>query len=254
MTAFRGQLRRAVHADELVVHYQPVVRLTDGAIVGTEALVRWQHPDHGLLMPDTFMPQAEAAGVIADIDDAVLRQALRDFADGSIEGAEVSVNCSASSVDDGLPARVADALTATGMSPECLVIEVTEQVTLRSTPATETAIAGLRDMGVRMAMDDFGAGTSRLSTLIDIPYARLKLDKALVAQLVGPHAARARLMVHAINELAASMGVAVVGEGVETCAHAEALWAEDVPLAQGYLYGRPAPVGAAPTGRICAFG
>lgn len=253
MSTTRDDLLAALEGSEFVVHYQPVVRLLDGAIVGNEALVRWQRPVEGLVMPDGFMPQAEAYGVIRDIDDAVMRMALRDFASGRLDGDEVSVNCSASSVDAGLPNRVADALTASGMGPGSLVIEVTEQVTLRSNPVTDAAIAELCSMGVRMAMDDFGAGTSRLSTLIDIPYARLKLDRALVAQLVGQHAPRARLVVNAINELAAGMGVAVVGEGVETCAHAEALWGEDVPMAQGYLYGRPAPVGAVRPTQVCAM-
>lgn len=253
MTITPDDVIGGVDRDEFVVHYQPVVRLSDGAIVGNEALVRWQRPGHGLLMPDAFLPQAEACDAIRHVDDAVMRCALRDFASGRLDGDEVSVNCSASSVDAGLPGRVADALTATGMTAGCLVVEVTEQVTLRSTPVTDAAIAELCAMGVRVAMDDFGAGASRLSTLIDIPYARLKLDKGLVGQLVGHHAPRARLVVNAINELAAGMGVAVVGEGVETCAHVQALWDEDVPLAQGYLYGRPAPVGAVSPRNICAM-
>lgn len=238
-------LRRAIAHEEFVLHYQPQVRLADGVTTGSEALVRWRTPSGPLLAPADFIPLAKAYGLMPAIDDLVLRVALHDFAEGRLAGDDISVNCSASSVDAGMPRRVSEALRHAHVAPACLIIEVTEDIALRSGPVVDRATADLAGMGVTLAMDDYGAGSARLSTLIDIPYHRLKFDRHLTAQLVGRHPRRAAIFMRGIVALASHMGLAVVAEGIETDEEASAARDADVRMAQGFLFGRPEPASEA---------
>lgn len=242
-TASARALRRAIAHREFVLHYQPQVRLSDGAITGHEALVRWQHPTAGLLQPAVFVPYAEALGVMPALDDLVLQGALADFAEGRLDGGEVSVNCSATSVDAGIASRVDGALRRAGVQASALVMEITESLPLRPGPVVDCAVGELVEAGVTLAMDDFGVGAGRMSSMIDIPYARLKIDRSLTGKLVLQHSARAAAFTQGVVALAARMDVTVVAEGVETPAQAAAARSAGIEFAQGFHFGRPAPAG-----------
>ena len=238
----RGDLSGAVQSGQLVVHYQPIVRLVGAEWVGAEALVRWQHPELGLVMPDEFVPFAEDMDLIGAIDEHVLRVALHDLAAGRVPGHEVSVNVSPGSLRDGLPNTVASELWDAGVDPARLVLEVTERLRVDREAEAIAMLREVADLGVRVAVDDFGAGTTSLAHLRELPVARLKLDRALVSDLDGPDARRAALVVRALAQLAADLEVEVLAEGVETPAQAEMLMAQGVGLGQGYLFGRPSPL------------
>ena len=236
----RVGLPDAVDANQLVVHYQPIVRLSGAEWIGAEALVRWNHPVLGLVMPDEFIPLAEDMGLIGAIDQHVLRVALHDMAAGRVPGHEVAVNVSPADLVPGFPDVVAAELWDSGVAPASLVVEVTERLRVDQQPEAIQVLNELVDLGVRVAVDDFGAGATSLAHLRQMPVSRLKLDRALVADLDGPDARRAALVVRALAQLSSDLGVEVLGEGVETPAQAEMLISEGVVLGQGFLFGRPA--------------
>ena len=240
----RGDLGRAASGGHLVVHYQPIVRLSGAEWIGAEALVRWEHPELGLVMPDEFIPFAEDMDLIDDIDQYVLRVALHDMAAGRVPGHEVSVNVSPGSLRDGWPHVVASELWDSGVPPEKLVLEVTERLRVDREAEALEALREVAALGVRVAVDDFGAGTTSLAHLRQMPVSRLKLDRTLVMDLDGPDARRAALVVRALAQLADDLQVEVLAEGVETPAQADELIAQGVTLGQGYLFGRPNPVPA----------
>ena len=237
-------LAGAVDAHQLVVHYQPIVRLSGAEWIGAEALVRWHHPELGLVMPDEFIPLAEDLGLVGAIDLHVLRVALHDMAAGRVPGHEIAVNVSPADLVPGFPDVVAAELWDSGVAPAALVIEVTERLRVDQRPEAVQVLRELVDLGVRVAVDDFGAGATSLAHLRQMPVSRLKLDRGLVVDLDGPDARRAALVVRALAQLASDLGVEVLGEGVETPGQAEMLIAEGVVLGQGFLFGRPAALPA----------
>jgi diguanylate cyclase (GGDEF)-like protein len=243
-----NQLAHAIDFDELRLHYQPIVALPGGETVGFEALVRWEHPERGLVPPLDFIPIAEDTGLIIPIGNWVLERACRQAAEWrhAVPGAppSISVNLSARQLaQPDLPRLVADVLRDTGVEPSDLHLEITESSLMDDPDAALTAMTELRDLGVRLVLDDFGTGYSSLAYVQRFPIAMLKVDRSFVADLGADGAGAA--IVAAVTNMAQGLGVDVVAEGVETEEQATLLQALGCGYAQGYLYSRPMPAEAA---------
>jgi diguanylate cyclase (GGDEF)-like protein/PAS domain S-box-containing protein len=234
-------LRGAVARGELVVHYQPQVRLADGRLAGAEALVRWQHPEHGLIAPDLFIPLAEEIGAIDQIGAWVLGEACRQLAAWDAAGLRVprvAVNVSAHQVDHGdLVDVVSRALRASGIGPERLELEVTESMVMRRLERSSALLRALREIGVSVSIDDFGTGHSSLTQLRHLPVHQIKIDMSFVRDIGVDQTGEA--IIQATIGLAKGLGVETVAEGIELEHQGEFLRAAGCDLAQGYLYGRP---------------
>jgi len=236
------ELRVAIAEDQLALVAQPIVRLADGAIVGAEVLVRWDHPRLGRLGPDRFVPLAERSDLVVDLGHWVLDAALRvasRLPDQPGDGPfPFSVNVSARQLaDPGLPDEIAALLDRHEVDAHRLCLELTETTLMGDLVAGEHLMAALAPTGVRLAIDDFGTGYSSLSYLAHLPIAELKVDRAFVHSMVGDE--RSAEIVEAIVGLAHSLGFGVVAEGVETTEQAVALLAIGVEVAQGFLYSAP---------------
>lgn len=234
----------AADAGQLEVHYQPTVRLADGRTTGFEALVRWNHPTRGLIPPVEFIPLAEETGAIAGIGSWVLREALRQGAVWTAEtGAplRMAVNLSPRQFHDGsdVTALVVAALAETGFPADQLTLEVTEGVLVQDGDAVVAQLQSLRALGVRIAIDDFGTGFSGLSYLRHLPADIIKIDRSFVMDL--PRGRSAVTLITSIVELAHTLGLDIVAEGVETEGQRQALADLDCGSAQGYLFARPEP-------------
>ncbi len=233
-------LRAALVRDELRLHLQPIVDLTTGAVVGREALLRWQHPERGLLPPAWFLPVAEESGLIDDVGRWVLDEAAR-IAAATPELGYMAVNVSPSQVRRAsLLGDVEDSLKSSGLHPSMLVIELTESVMLGSAAAGRRQLHQLERIGVRMMVDDFGTGFSALSHLRDLPVSGIKVDRTFTAGLGRDR--QCDRIVEALTGLARGLGVDIVAEGVETTQQRDVLAGFGCAHAQGYLFGRPAPV------------
>ncbi len=234
------QLRDAMRSGALFLDYQPVRRLSDGTIVSYESLVRWQHPTRGLLPPAAFLPIAEASDLVLELDRYVLpRACAAAVAWGSRPDApSVSVNVSARHVGRGrLPGMVMRALKDTGLAPQRLVLELTETALLGMTPTAQAELDTLVHLGVRLAIDDFGAGYSSLKHLVDVPASFVKIDRSFVAAMSESDASIA--VVSAVISLCQALGVSVVAEGIEDEPQRGLLAALGCSYGQGYLLGRP---------------
>jgi len=238
-----GEIRSALAGDEFRLLFQPQVDLETGAVVGVEALVRWDHPCRGLLTPDAFIPMAEATGIIADLDDWVLGAACvqaRAWHDAGHE-LPVAINISPRRLAaGGLAERVERALADTGLPGSALEIEITESSAVENDEDTIWTLQRLRSRGVAVAIDDFGTGHSSLGRLQAFPVDRLKIDRSFVSPLGETRAARGSIAA-AMVAIADSLGLHVIAEGVETVAQWEALRSLGCPVAQGFLFARPLP-------------
>jgi diguanylate cyclase (GGDEF)-like protein/PAS domain S-box-containing protein len=239
------RLRQALEGGELELHYQPIVPLAGGAAVGAEALLRWRHPERGLVGPGEFIRVAEESGLIVPIGDwvidAVCRQA-RAWRDEGLD-LELSFNVSLRQLrTPRLADVVADRIAAYDLDPGSLVAEITESATLHE---PEGALAALHELGVRLAIDDFGAGFSSLGRLQEMPVDILKIDRSFLSRLGND--GRAPAIVGTIVQLADALGLQAVGEGIETEAQRALLLEHGCGLGQGYLLGRPAPAAAMTT-------
>ncbi|BEL12666.1 bifunctional diguanylate cyclase/phosphodiesterase [Actinoplanes sichuanensis] len=239
-----ADLRQAIVRDELFLVYQPIVELPHGRLTGVEALVRWRHPEHGLVSPAVFIPLAERNGQIVEIGRWVLEQAVRQTARwerelGPHAPAKVSVNVSARQLGEpGFPAEVAALLSAAGVSPSRLTVEVTETAVLGTGVALEV-LRALSAQGLSIALDDFGTGQSSLSLLVDCPVDWLKVDKSFVdgVTLDSPQA----VIVDSLIGITEGLRMQAVAEGVETAEQAERLHRAGYRYAQGYHFARPLP-------------
>ena len=242
-------LRRAVARRELVLHFQPVVDLASGRVVGAEALVRWPHPDRGLLLPARFIGLAEKTGLIGALGAWVLDAACREAAAWTDEGAYAAVNVSAVQLlEAGFVGQVRDALAGAGLPARRLVLEITETTLLADRAAVAERLASLRDLGVRIAIDDFGTGYSSLGQLRDLPFDILKIDRSFVEAMGKERSGFVQLIV----QLCAQMSLDTVAEGVETEEQLRGLLALGCARGQGYLLGRPMP--PEDIGRLVASG
>ncbi|MGY1780869.1 putative bifunctional diguanylate cyclase/phosphodiesterase [Geodermatophilus sp. SYSU D01036] len=239
-------LAAAVRADQLEVHYQPTVDLADGRTTGYEALLRWHHPERGLVPPAEFVPLAEASGAIVEIGRWVLERAVGQAAAWTAEAGRpigIAVNLSPRQLaDDDVVALVSAVLAASGLPAAQLTLEVTEGVLLRDVDRVAGQLCALRELGVRIAIDDFGTGYASLSYLRRLPADVLKIDRSFVQDLGGD--VRATALVASMIELAHNLRLEVVAEGVETSEQHAVLGGLACSHAQGFLFGRPLPAPA----------
>lgn len=232
-------LRNAVRSNEMVVHYQPTVSLDSGDVVGAEALVRWQHPSRGVIMPNDFIPLAEESGDIVEIDGFVLHQACnhaRLWQDRH-RGRRllISVNVSARQIcDAGFVGTVEHALAVSGLEPNRLILEMTETAVLREPEQTLQVLERIRSLGVRIALDDFGTGYSALSYLRRFPIDLLKIDKSFVDEIASQK--RQELLAKAVIELGQSLDLQVIAEGIERDDQLDCLKSMHCELGQGFLF------------------
>ncbi|MGY1669182.1 putative bifunctional diguanylate cyclase/phosphodiesterase [Geodermatophilus sp. SYSU D00710] len=241
-----ADLAVATRAGQLEVHYQPTVDLSDGRTTGYEALLRWYHPTRGLVPPAEFVPLAEQSGSIVEIGRWVLRQAVHQAAAWTADSGRplgMAVNLSPRQLaDDDVVALVAGALADSGLPAAQLTLEITEGVLLRDVDEVVGRLAALRALGVRIAIDDFGTGYASLSYLRRLPADVLKIDRSFVHELGA--GGRSTTLVASMIELARSLGLAVVAEGVETAQQQAVLGDLACSHAQGFLFGRPQPAPA----------
>jgi diguanylate cyclase (GGDEF)-like protein len=234
------ELRRALEEGDIVVHYQPKVEVESGCVVGAEALVRWDHPERGVVLPMEFLPLVEKAGLMSSLTTLVLRTAAADAAAWRRQGLElgIAVNVDVGALLDALfPQRVEEILNEAGLPPELLTLELTE-TSLMADPARAAQVAReLSAIGVRLSIDDFGTGYSSLGHLSALPLAELKIDRSFVARMAASDTDMA--IVRTILDLGTNLDLSVVAEGIETARTRLVLEQLGCPLAQGYELGRP---------------
>ncbi|MDQ1372694.1 MAG: hypothetical protein QOJ09_32 [Actinomycetota bacterium] len=237
-----GELRQAIDAGDLVLHYQPKVEASSGDVVGVEALVRWRHPSRGLLLPADFLLLAERSGLILDLTDRVLEEGVGQAMAWERAGLHVPVaaNLSVRSLDDEhLCDRITELLDRLGASPETLGLEITESTVMADPEGAKRVLRPLSEMGVRIAVDDFGTGYSSLSYLTQLPISEIKIDKSFMDRILdSPTDAT---VVRRTIDLAHDLGLEVVAEGVESAAVIELLAEYGCDLVQGFYVQRPIP-------------
>ncbi len=241
--SFEAQLRCAIDGGQLVLHYQPKVDIHSGAMVGMEALVRWQHPQRGLIAPSRFIPLAEELGLIVQVGDKVLEMSCQQaqlWREAGLGEISISVNlASPSFARAGLVEQIRELIQRHGLPARQLVIEATESMLMQSAGPVLEVLQGLRALGLQLSIDDFGTGYSSLTYLKRFPCDELKIDQTFVAELT--HNTDDAAIVAAIVLLGQNMHRRVVAEGVETVAQATALRALGCNLMQGFLFSRPLP-------------
>ncbi len=238
------ELDAAIDTDQLVLHYQRQLDLHNSQVETVEALVRWQHPEHGLIPPLTFLPLAEEAGLMCKVTRWVLANALAQCAEWRSEGPQirVSVNVAASDlIDPQFPETVAIMLDREQLPPDALLLEITETSIIDDFERTSQAVASLSELGIQVSIDDFGAGFTSLAYLNNLAVGELKLDRRFIAPLSDQANIRDSELVRATIELGHALGLRVVAEGVENDAVLTLLRELGCDLAQGYGIGRPAP-------------
>ncbi len=238
-----NSLRKAIQKGEIVVFYQPRVNVLTGKIAGAEALARWQHPDIGLITPDSFIPLAEESGLIIPLGEKVMEQACLQFKLWEKEGeplAKVAINLSAKQFrQKNLFESIENILKSTGMDPVNLELEITESIAVQNIGETLEILYKLKKMGIKIALDDFGKGYSSLSYLKKFPFDILKIDQAFIKDItVERHVAA---IIKAIIEIARGLDLEIVAEGVETLEQLKLLASMGCQEMQGYLFSTPLP-------------
>ena len=243
--ALDNALRRAYAENEFVLHYQPQLRLSDGKVVGAEALLRWKHPERGLLAPGAFIEALTQSPVALDVGRWILRTACAHAADWRARGRSirVGVNLFPAQFNEGtLLTDVETALQQTGLPPEALELEITENIALQHNEGILAPLRAIRALGVGLAFDDFGTGYGSLSCLTKFPLSRIKIDQSFVRKIGDRPSLEDTAIVRSIIVLASNLGLEVTAEGVELLAQAEFLRAEKCAEAQGFYYARPLPL------------
>lgn len=243
--AVAGDLRRAIHSGELVLHYQPKLDCTSGEVVGVEALVRWNHPERGLVAPDQFIPVAEQSGLIGLLGRRVLDLAVREARTWQDMGYRfpVAVNLSMRDMlDPELPSYVEHILSKWQMDASCLRVEITESSLMVDPVRTRATLVRLRELGVRLSVDDYGTGYSSLRYLQQLPVDELKIDRSFIRHMVSNESDL--MIVQSTVDLAHGLGLSVVAEGVEDAGTWQRLSAIGCDQAQGYYLCRPVPAEA----------
>jgi diguanylate cyclase (GGDEF)-like protein/PAS domain S-box-containing protein len=243
--SLESDLRHALDREEFVLHYQPKMNLETGAIVGLEALIRWRHPQRGLVPPSEFIPAAEQCGFIVPISCWVLREGCRQaraWQDEGLPPMRIAINISAVELrSKGFVAGVRAILTETGLEPRYLELELTETFLMQDSQATAAVLQDLKELGVQLALDDFGTGYSSLSYLKRFPIDILKIDQSFVRNLTTD--ADDASIVSAVISMGKSLHMRVVAEGVETREQLEFLQEHNCPEGQGYYFGHPVVAG-----------
>ena len=239
----RNGLRLALDRGEFVLHYQPQIELATGRVVGAEALLRWRHPELGLVPPGRFIPVAEESGLIVPIGDWVLHEVCRQavaWRDAGLPLDSIAVNLSAVQFGRGnVESVVRSALSASGLAPSCLELELTESILIQNVESVLTTVKRLKLLGVKLSIDDFGTGYSSLSYLKRFAFDKLKIDQSFIRDLATD--AENAAIVRAILQMAHGLGLKTIAEGVETQPALERLLALRCDEAQGYLVARPMP-------------
>jgi diguanylate cyclase (GGDEF)-like protein len=229
-------LRLALQRDEFEVHYQPIRDIASGEIVVCEALVRWRHPERGLIAPNNFIPIAEETGLIVKLGDKVLRTACTDAARWA--SACVAVNLSPVQFrNPDLVASVKAALEQSGLSAHRLELEITESVLLQNSDSTRAMLLEIRELGVKISLDDFGTGYSSLSYLRSFPFDKIKIDRSFVFDSIAGQQGEA--IIRTIAELGSTLGIVTTAEGIETAEQLQLVRRAGCTEGQGYLIGRP---------------
>lgn len=240
--ALENDLRQALRRRQFLIYFQPLVRIEDGCIVGAEALLRWQHPVHGLIGPDRFIPLLEESGDILAVGDWVMREATRFAAGWAAEGEPLSVTVNVSRMQmesRDFVHRVDQAVSEAGLAPDRLTIEITESLVMTNPQVTMERMTALRDIGVRLAMDDFGTGYSSLAYLKRYPLDMIKVDRSFVQGI--PDDRENDLLMETITDMSHRLQRRIVAEGVERRREASRLLEIGCEFAQGYLFSRPLP-------------
>lgn len=233
-------VRRALERDELAVWFQPVLSVSDRRIVGAEALLRWHHPQRGLLSPGAFLPMVEQTSAIHDVGDWVLRRACAEAAAWPDTRMWVGTNLSSAELDSAhLPHRVADAVDAAGLPPSRLCVEVTESALVVDFDGSAERLAALNRMGVKVAIDDFGTGYASLSYVHCFPAQALKIDRSFVAAL--GHESQGAAIVGGVNLMSRTLGMHTIAEGVETEQQAQQVRELGCDMSQGFYHHYPMP-------------
>ena len=240
-----GDLRWALERDEFRVHYQPVVRLDNGELIGMEALARWEHPERGLLPPSEFIPLAEEVGLIGPIDQLILHEACRQMKEWqelypSDSFLVIGVNVSAKQLShpEFLASTIKDCLKATGLDPQRLTLEITESALVEDKLCMD-ALRRLEGLGVRFALDDFGTGYSSLSYLRRLPAGLLKIDRSFLDKI--SYDSRDQIILSGVIDIASKLGLNVLAEGVETPEQLARVKTLGCHLAQGFYFSKPLP-------------
>jgi len=237
-----GELQHAIDRDELLLFYQPKVDLQTQRVSGAEALLRWMHPERGIVLPDEFIPVAEETGMILDIGAWVIREAVRQLSIWHQYGLlkSLSLNVSYRQIRDGdVVQTIKDALHANKVEPQGLEVEITESMMADDKQVTMDTLCALREMGVRVAIDDFGTGYSSFSYLTELSFDTLKIDKTFVDDV--PASREKTAILSGIIQIGTLLGKEIVAEGIETPEQAAALAKYGCSIAQGYLYSHPLP-------------
>ncbi len=241
--ALESALRHALERREFVLHYQPKIDIATNRIVGVEALLRWNHPDLGMVTPNQFIPLAEETGLIVPIGRWVLRTACAQSAawrSEGLPGIRIAVNLSARQFsDDGLIADIADAMAEAGVAPEGLELEITESMVMQNPERAVSTLSRLRELGISVSIDDFGTGYSSLGYLKRFPIDNVKIDRSFIKDL--PHDTDDAAITRAVIAMAQSLRIRVVAEGVETREQLEFLRDHQCDECQGYFVSRPLP-------------
>ena len=242
-------LQGAIQRREFALHYQPQIDLVTGNVVSVEALIRWHHPERGLVPPDQFIPLAEEFGLMESLGEWVMQTACRQcriWRDDGLPAFRVAVNLSAHQFNqDGLPEKILASLNEARLDADCLEVELTESSVMRDPDSTRHMLQGLSDLGVRISVDDFGTGYSSLAYLKRFPLDVLKIDRSFVNDITeDPNDAA---IVKTIIALAENLNLQVVAEGVETRQQMDFLRRHNCRLAQGYYFGRPVPADELPS-------
>jgi len=236
-----SQLRRALEREELFLQYQPKIELGSGALAGFEVLLRWRHPEHGVVSPEEFVPIAEETGLISPIGEWIVKTAVAQLSawrKAGVPEAPLAVNLSARQfMQSDIVAIVSEQLAAAQLPPRLLELELTESVSMADPGRSMVVMHKLKSLGVALSIDDFGTGYSSFSYLRRLPIDKLKIDKSFVDDVA--HSSDSRTIVHAIAAMAHRLNLGVVAEGVETEAQAAVLREAGCDQAQGYLYARP---------------
>ena len=241
--ALETDLRKALERREFILYYQPLLEVASGRVAGVEALLRWQHPERGLVLPGEFIPLLEETGLIGPVGCWVVRQAcaqLRQWRDQGIDARCMRVNLSGRQFVEGdLIDLVGGALTESNLEPDALELEITENLIMRDTPAATTALSALEALGLSLAVDDFGTGYSSLAYLKRLPVSVLKIDRSFVSDMAADM--ENAVIVQSTISLAHNLGLSVVAEGVEDAEVLAMLHEMGCDLAQGFFFSRPLP-------------